>query len=108
MLHYSELIIRRYADDEFLEDVELHEIPYRFSYRKITTENYKGFYHCHQGMEFLYVLQGTGQIVVNSKVYKIQSGTFLYLQPYQLHHIQVEVRPDAPFERAIISLEPYI
>ncbi|NOU71997.1 helix-turn-helix domain-containing protein [Paenibacillus sp. LMG 31458] len=93
---------------KFLEDVELHEIPYRFSYRKITTENYKGFYHCHQGMEFLYVHQGTGQIVVNSKVYTIQSGTFLYLQPYQLHHIQVEVRPDAPFERTIISLEPSI
>ncbi|MCY9691574.1 AraC family transcriptional regulator [Paenibacillus alginolyticus] len=93
---------------KFFEDVELHEIPYRFSYRRITSENYKGFYHCHQGMEFLYVYQGTGQIVVNSKVYPIQSGTFLYLQPYQLHHIQVEVHPDAPFERTIISLEPSI
>jgi hypothetical protein len=48
-----------YMTMKFLEDVELHEIPYRFSYRKITTENYKGFYHCHQGMEFLYVHQGT-------------------------------------------------
>jgi YesN/AraC family two-component response regulator len=91
---------------KFLEDVELQEIPYRFSYRRITTEDYKGFYHCHQGMEFLYVYQGSGQIVVNRKVYPIQSGTFLYLQPYQLHHIQVAVNPDAPYERTIIALEP--
>ncbi|MDQ0874627.1 YesN/AraC family two-component response regulator [Paenibacillus sp. V4I3] len=93
---------------KFFEDVELQKIPYRFSYRKITTEDYKGFYHCHQGMEFLYVLQGTGQIVVNRKVYLIQPGTFLYLQPYQLHHIQVDVHPDAPYERTIIALEPSI
>jgi YesN/AraC family two-component response regulator len=93
---------------KFFEDVELHEIPYRFSYRRITRDHYQGFYHCHQGMEFLYVHQGTGQIVINNKVYSIQSGTFLYLQPYQLHHVQVEVHPDAPFERTIISLEPSI
>ncbi|MEC0090028.1 AraC family transcriptional regulator [Paenibacillus macquariensis] len=93
---------------KFFEDVALHEIPYRFSYRKITTDIYKGFYHFHQGMEFLYVHQGTGQIIINRKVYVIQSGTFLYLQPYQLHHIQVEVHPDTPFERTIISFEPSI
>jgi AraC-like DNA-binding protein len=92
----------------FLEDVDLLDIPYRFSYRKITTDHYKGFYHCHQGMEFLYVHQGNGQMVINSQVYKIQPGTLLYLQPYQLHHIQVEVHPDAPFERTILSLEPSI
>ncbi|WP_054023560.1 AraC family transcriptional regulator [Bacillus sp. FJAT-28004] len=93
---------------KYFEDVELQKIPYRFSYRKITTENYKGFYHCHQGMEFLYVHQGSGQIVVNRKLYPIQSGTFLYFQPYQLHHIQVDVQPDAPYERTIITLEPSI
>lgn len=93
---------------KLLEDAALHEIPYRFSYRRISTENYKGFYHCHQGMELLYVYQGNGQIVVNRKVYPIQSGTFLYLQPFQLHHIQVDVTPDAPFERTIITLEPSI
>lgn len=93
---------------KFFEDIDLREIPYRFSYRKITTDHYKGFYHCHQGIEILYVHQGNGQIVVNRKVYPIQSGTFLYLQPYQLHHVQVEVHPDNPFERTIISFEPSI
>lgn len=93
---------------KYFEDVELHEIPYRFSYRRITTENYNGFYHCHQGMEFLYVHQGHGQIVINRQVYPIQPGILLYIQPYQLHHIQVDVHPDAPFERTIISLEPSI
>ncbi|KRE64638.1 AraC family transcriptional regulator [Paenibacillus sp. Soil750] len=93
---------------KLLEDVELHETPFRFSYRKFTTDLYKGFHHCHQGMELLFVHQGTGQIVVNRQVYSIKSGTFLYLQPYQLHNIQVHVQPDSPFERTIVTLEPSI
>ncbi|MGO4497659.1 helix-turn-helix domain-containing protein [Paenibacillus sp. 2RAB27] len=90
------------------EDVALQEIPYRFSYRKMTSDVYQGFYHCHQGMELLYVHQGRGQIVVNRKVHPLNSGTFLYLQPFQLHTIQVDVLPDAPFERTIVTIEPSI
>ena len=93
---------------KYFEDAALHEIPFRFSYRRITTENYNGFYHCHQGMEFLYIHQGHGQIVINRKVYTIQPNMLIYMQPYQLHHIQVEVHPDSPFERTIISFEPSI
>lgn len=91
-----------------IENVNLSSTPYRLSYRRYTDGDYSGYYHCHQGMEFLFVHQGNGHVTVNNQVIDVQAGTFLYFQPYQLHRIQMNVSAKQPFERTILSFEPSV
>lgn len=90
----------------FVENTDLQRTPYRFSFRKLTTDHFAGYYHCHQGMEFLYIHQGQGHIIVNHEVHALRPGLLLYFQPFQLHRIEVQLSPDMPYERTILSFEP--
>ncbi|RXZ84805.1 AraC family transcriptional regulator [Paenibacillaceae bacterium] len=93
---------------KLLEPIHLHQIPYRLSYRRYTDNNYSGYYHCHQGMEILYVYQGTGTLMMNSRIYPLQPGTLVFIQPFQLHRVQMDVAVSHPYERTIVSLEPSV
>jgi AraC-like DNA-binding protein len=91
-----------------LEIVSLALTPYRLSYRRYTDHNFSGYYHYHQGMEFLYIYNGRGHITVGEQMIDVEPGSLFYFQPFQLHRIQMEVTPQHPFERTIICFEPTI
>jgi AraC family transcriptional regulator of arabinose operon len=79
---------------------------FAFVYRRLSLENFSGTFHTHQGMEFLYVHEGKGQLTLEQKTYKVSSGMLLYFQPFQLHQLQMEVTRDSPFIRSIVVFEP--
>jgi AraC-like DNA-binding protein len=91
-----------------LENVSLASTPYRLSYRRYTDRDFNGHFHCHQGMEFLFVYNGQGHITVGRQIIEVEPGTLFFFQPFQLHRIQMDVSPQQPYERTIVSFEPAI
>lgn len=91
-----------------MEHVSLSSTPYRLSYRHYTDTDYNGYYHCHQGMEFLFIHHGHGRVTVGNQVIDVAPGTLLFFQPFQLHRIQMDVTAQQPYERTIVSLEPTV
>ncbi|QJD84635.1 AraC family transcriptional regulator [Cohnella herbarum] len=62
------------------------------------------FFHAHQGIEFLYVHQGNGHALVNDQLVKMEPGTLLLFQPFQLHQIHMESGSD--YIRTVLVFDP--
>ncbi|WNR42695.1 AraC family transcriptional regulator [Paenibacillus roseipurpureus] len=91
-----------------IENINLSTTPYRLSFRHLTDRDYQGYYHCHQGMEFLFIHQGNGHVKVDNQIIRVAPGTLIYFQPYQLHRVQINISTDQPYERTVISFEPAV
>ncbi|MBE1440957.1 MULTISPECIES: AraC family transcriptional regulator [unclassified Paenibacillus] len=92
----------------YIESLDLNELKLYFAYKRQSTEiePFRGTFHAHQGIEILIVHEGKGTLIVDQKSYEVTSGTLCLFQPYQLHHIQMEVTRQTPFIRSIIQFEP--
>ncbi|WP_282937616.1 AraC family transcriptional regulator [Paenibacillus sp. RC67] len=62
------------------------------------------YYHAHEGMEFVYVHEGSGKLIINERLYPIEPRTLLFSQPYQLHFNHVE----PPYQRTVFNFKPSI
>jgi AraC-like DNA-binding protein len=89
----------------FSDDI-LKYNPLFFRYRDFSTDNYPGFYHYHRGIELLFVHRGQGHIVLNRKLYPLEAGNIIFIQPFQLHRLHFEVSELSPYERSILNFEP--
>ena len=69
-------------------------------------EEFTGTFHLHQGMEFLYIHEGQGQLTLDRQTYPVGPGMLLYFQPFQLHRLQMDVTGGRPFVRSIVLIEP--
>jgi AraC-like DNA-binding protein len=78
-----------------------------YKHREYTVGNYSGFYHYHRGIEILLVHCGKGTLVLNRKVYTLEAGSILIIQPFQLHRVQFEVSEQTPYERTVLTFEPF-
>lgn len=58
------------------------------------------YFHAHDGIEFLYIHEGTGQLVLNDRFYRIEPPTLIFYQPYQLHFLHM----DFPYTRSILKM----
>jgi AraC family transcriptional regulator of arabinose operon len=63
-----------------------------------------GRFHAHQGMEFLYIYQGTGHIMFDHRMYELKKGALVFFQPYQLHRIRQDI--SFPYIRSYFVFEP--
>ncbi|WNR45196.1 AraC family transcriptional regulator [Paenibacillus roseipurpureus] len=92
----------------YVQNVGLNESPLYFTYKRTSVGNdqFQGTFHAHQGLEILVVHQGKGTLIIDQKSYEVTSGMLCVFQPYQLHHIQMDVSPDTPFVRSIVHFEP--
>lgn len=88
-----------------LETQPFH-LYFAFHRTSTNTDDYQGTFHAHQGVEILIIHQGKGTIIVDQNSYEIQPGMVCIFQPYQLHHIQIEINEEAPFIRSILHYEP--
>ena len=77
-----------------------------FNYKGITSKNQWNIVHAHQGMEFLYIHEGNGCVIMNQHLYEIRPGTLIFFQPFQLHGVKVEVNDSALYNRSMILLDP--
>lgn len=70
------------------------------------TEDFKEIFHAHQGIEFLYVHEGSGRVVIDQTIYEVRPETLLYFRPYQLHRIKIS--KEKPYVRSLITFEPHV
>lgn len=75
-------------------------------YRIISTENVPVYYHYHKGIEVLFVHRGKGNLTLNRKIYNLESGCVVILQPFQLHRVQFDTNNQFPYERTTLTFEP--
>ncbi|OMF30810.1 hypothetical protein BK133_16085 [Paenibacillus sp. FSL H8-0548] len=89
-------------------NINLQEVPLYFAYRRANDgpEHYTRTFHAHQGIEVLIVHEGKGTLIIEQKSYELAPGMLCIFQPYQLHHVQVELSPNTPFIRSIVHFEP--
>ncbi|MDQ0233044.1 AraC family transcriptional regulator [Metabacillus malikii] len=80
--------------------------PFQWIYRRISDRDFRGFYHWHQGGEFLFVHRGQGRVIVNQHTYELKPGMLFFFQPFQLHKVHVEVSSQTPYERSILHFDP--
>ncbi|MFA9557674.1 helix-turn-helix domain-containing protein [Evansella sp. AB-rgal1] len=79
--------------------------PFQWIYRRISDHDFRGFYHWHQGCEFLFVHRGQGRVIVNQQTYELKPGMLFFFQPFQLHKVHVEVSHQTPYERSILHFD---
>lgn len=96
-----------FATADFSFDLIRH--PYQLIHRHCTTAAEEwDKYHAHPGMEFIYVHQGRGLVIIDQKIFPFQPGTLMYFQPFQLHRVKTElssgyyVRSKLLFDPALI------
>lgn len=77
-----------------------------FAYQLTTTKNNWNVFHCHEGMEFLYVHEGNGHAIIDQRIVEIGPRTLVYFQPFQLHGTKVILEHSATYIRSILSFEP--
>ncbi|WNQ08914.1 AraC family transcriptional regulator [Paenibacillus aurantius] len=86
--------------------MNLNQHPVYLSFFKDRTQEFTEIYHAHQGMEFLYVHEGQGHVVVDRQIFELQPGTLFYFRPYQLHRIQLKLQPNQRYRRSLFVCEP--
>ena len=82
------------------------QTPYSFSYQSSTKLSNWDIFHIHDGMEFLYVHEGSGFAIIDQKIFQMNPGTLVYFQPYQLHGTKVYMDCSSVYTRSILSLDP--
>ncbi len=60
--------------------------------------------HCHDVYEFLYVVRGEGQYIVEGKSYTMSEGTLMVIHPLKYHF--VKVAPGQVYERYVLQFPP--
>lgn len=82
--------------------------PLEFVYRRTSDRHFFEVFHAHSQMEFTYVHEGTGNLIIEGKSYAIEPNTLMIFQPFQLHRVQIDVAPEQPFVRTVIMFEPVL
>lgn len=74
---------------------------FSFRYGRQELERPTEFFHAHEGMEFLYIHEGSGQIILNGQVYLIKPPMLIYYQPFQPHFLHMSF----PYTRSILKIK---
>lgn len=89
-----------------IENLNLGDHSFWFTYETNTYEQEWEKFHAHQGLEFLYIHQGNGHIVIDQKIHKVKPKSLICFQPYQLHKINISASKDFPYIRTMFVFEP--
>ncbi len=64
--------------------------------------------HSHEGIEFLYIHKGTGQVVIEQHLYEVSPGTLFVFRPFELHHVAMEGSDTHPYVRSVFNFRPTV
>jgi len=78
---------------------------YLFNYRNVLTEPVE-YFHAHEGLEILYIHEGTGSYIINNQMYPLQPRTLILVKPFQIHQIKVIVPPN--YIRTLLKIKAYV
>lgn len=96
---------RNFTHSHLMFDHNLYFFSYKTWMRRCPDE----YYHAHDGMEFLYIHEGEGRIILNDRLFLLKPRTLAYIQPYQVHLTRFE----SPRLRSVLKINlsllyPYI
>ena len=75
---------------------------YLFNYRRTYTEPVE-YFHAHEGLELLYIHEGTGKYIIDDRVYSLQPGALIVIKPFQVHYIRMIVPPN--YIRSLLKIK---
>ncbi len=88
-------------------EFDLAKHPHQFiCQHRSTIEDSWDMYHAHQGMEFIFVHQGEGSVIIDQNIYTFHPGTLMYFQPFQLHRVKAELACTQSYIRSKFLFEP--
>lgn len=86
--------------------IERIELPERFYFHYRVEQPAYYYFHAHQGMELVFVHHGSGQAIIGDQLVQVGSGSWLLLQPYQLHKIQMNA--EYGYIRSVMVFDPAV
>lgn len=89
-----------------IQPVDLGPNAFSFSYRLETRNRHWKMFHAHQGLELLYVHEGSGIVTVERKQFPLRPGTLFCFQPYQLHKVEVPTQGECSYIRTNVTFDP--
>ncbi len=89
-----------------LQTFDYRNQPFQHRLVSIADHSYQGYFHYHEGIEFLYVHEGQGMVTLDQQVHRIEPGALFVFQPYQLHHVRARVSDDTPYIRSVMQFDP--
>lgn len=80
---------------------------YSYQYRNETINCEFHKFHSHQGLQFLYIHEGIGTIIIDGHIYQARPGMLFLFQPYQLHRIRMNAGNAGTYVRTTFALDPH-
>lgn len=84
----------------------LTEHPVFLRWHENRTGEFREVYHAHQGLELLYIHQGSGRAVIDQQIIELEANMLVFFKPFQLHHVQMFSSPEQPYVRSLFLFEP--
>lgn len=91
-----------------IEVLDLGADSFWFYFQDETSEGYWEKFHAHQGLEFLYIHEGNGRIVIDQKIHLLKPKTLICFQPFQLHKIHIKADKESPYVRTMLLFNPTV
>lgn len=93
-----------YASEDFNFDLIRHPFQFISQHCTSNTQNWDK-YHAHPGMEFIFVHEGQGSVIIDQNIYTFAPGTLMYFQPFQLHQVTAHLTKNC-YIRSKLLFEP--
>ncbi|WP_336771971.1 AraC family transcriptional regulator [Paenibacillus sp. MMO-58] len=96
-----------------VQPMNLGANAFSFTHRYETRNENWLMLHAHQGIELLYIHEGSGTVTLESQHYKLEDNMLFCFQPYQLHKVDVPLKDGATYIRTNLTfdariLDPYL
>ncbi|MNC23701.1 Bifunctional transcriptional activator/DNA repair enzyme AdaA [compost metagenome] len=91
---------------KILNYLNLNQHPVQCSFRVDRTRQFSEIYHAHQGMELLFVHEGSIRVVVNRQIFDLTAGNLVVFRPFQLHRVIMRTEPGGAYIRTLLVFEP--
>jgi AraC family transcriptional regulator, arabinose operon regulatory protein len=91
---------------KILNYMNLSRHPVQCSFMVDRTHQFTEIYHAHQGMELLYIHEGSIRVIVNQQIYDLKPGNLVCFRPFQLHRILMKTECGASYVRSLFVFEP--
>lgn len=91
-----------------VQPMDLGANAFYLTYRQETRNENWLMLHAHQGIELLYIHEGSGTVTLENQQYKLEDNTLFCFQPYQLHKVDVPLQDGATYIRTNLTFDPRI
>ncbi|CAM4346869.1 AraC family transcriptional regulator [Paenibacillus alkaliterrae] len=90
----------------FFDRIEFQLDSFFCKYKQKSEQSH--WFHAHRGIEMLYIYEGEGEVMLEGKYYPLSSGTLVWIQPYQLHLVDVPSNPNSVYVRTNLTFDPHL